>query len=110
VRSAVPDVGSIDPYQAVIEYPELAPLLALCERADTGWAFTHERRGGEVVAIQGVRHTPGYLDIIRIYSYRRAVVARAPLTGPDAGRLAFHRAGPPADVIPVLLALPEPEA
>jgi hypothetical protein len=104
----VPDPRTIDPYQAVAEYPELASLLAIAERCDTGWRFRHVREGGEVVAIQGVRTGSGYLDVIRIFGPERAVVARAWLVGERAGELLFNREGEPGTVIPELLSLGEP--
>lgn len=103
----------INPYDAVREYPELQPLLAIGERADTGWIFAHKRNGlGELVAVQGVRVRParGYMDIVRVVSHRLVVVARASLVGPNAGHFIAHHAGHPADVLPLLLTLPEPEA
>lgn len=101
----------IDPYRAVAEYPELAPLLAMCERADSGWHFRVARtRLGEVEAIQGMRfRSPVYLDVVRIVSHRRAVVARAWLSGPHAGDFILRRQGPPGPTIALLLSLPEPE-
>jgi hypothetical protein len=104
----VPDPRTIDPYQAVAEYPELTSLLAIAERSDTGWYFRHVRENGELVAIQGVRNGAGYLDIIRIYGPDRAVVARAWLIGERAGELLFNREGEPGTVIPELLSLGEP--
>ena len=104
----VPDPRTIDPYQAVAEYPELSSLLAIAERSDTGWYFRHVHENGELVAIQGVRTGTGYLDVIRIYGQDRAVVARAWLIGERAGELLFNRVGEPGAVIPELLSLPEP--
>lgn len=105
----VPDPRSIDPYQAVVEYPELAPLLALAERTDTGWHFGPMYADGELVAIQGLRTGAGYLDVIRVYGPNRVVVARAWLVGERAGEFLFNREGHPAEVIPALLSLPDPE-
>jgi hypothetical protein len=105
----IQDPRSIDPYRAVVEYPELAPLLALAERTDTGWHFAPMHAGGELVAIQGLRTGMGYLDVIRIYGPDRVVVARAWLVGERAGEFLFNREGHPAEVIPALLSLPEPD-
>jgi hypothetical protein len=96
----------------VREYPVLEPLLAMCERVDTGWRFAHKRNHrGEVVAVQGVRILPGrYLEVVRILSHTSVVVARAWLTGPRAGDFILKRQGAPGVMIPLLLSLPEPEA
>lgn len=107
-----PDGWPLDPYAAVREYPVLEPLLAMCERVDTGWRFAHKRNHrGEVVAVQGVRILPGrYLEVVRILSHTSVVVARAWLTGPRAGDFILKRQGTPGVMIPLLLSLPEPEA
>jgi hypothetical protein len=101
----------IDPYRAVAEYPELAPLLAMCERADSGWHFRIARtRAGDIEAIQRMRfRCPVYMDVLRITSHTRAVVARAWLSGPRAGEFILRRQGPPGPAIAALLSLPEPE-
>ncbi|WP_137814929.1 hypothetical protein [Gandjariella thermophila] len=104
----MPDPRSIDPYQAIAEYPELAPLLAIAERTDSGWHFRPVHVRGELVAVQGLRTGLGYLDVIRIYGPDRVVVARALLVGDRAGELVFNQEGHPAEVIPALLSLPEP--
>jgi hypothetical protein len=112
VHPVNPETGEpIDPYTAVREYPELESLLALCERADTGWVFKTGRdtTTGEIDAVQGMRKGPTYLDVIRITSETRAIVARSWLVGPRAGDFILKKEGHPADVIPLLLSLPEPE-
>jgi hypothetical protein len=94
----------------VEEYPELAPLLAMCERVESGWRFRVARTAaGEIEAIQGMRFRPVYMDVVRIVSHTRAVVARAWLCGPRAGDFILHKQGPPGPVISFLLSLPEPE-
>ncbi|GDY34012.1 hypothetical protein [Gandjariella thermophila] len=102
----------IDPYAAVAEYPVLEPLLALCERADSGWVFRHKRgRSGEVTAIQGVRIVEGsHLDVVRIISHERVVVARAWLVGERAGEFMLNIEGRPEKVIPILVSLPDRES
>jgi hypothetical protein len=102
----------VDPYAAVAEYPVLEPLLALCERTDTGWRFRHRRdAAGEIAAIQGVRVVAGsHLDVVRIYSHDRVVVARAWLVGERAGEFLLNAVGPPEKVIPLLVSLPDREA
>jgi hypothetical protein len=106
-----PGAEPLDPYRAVDEYPELAPLLAMCERVESGWRFRIARAAtGEIEAIQGMRFRPPvYMDVVRILSHTRAVVARAWLSGPRAGDFILHKQGPPGPVIALLLSLPEPE-
>jgi hypothetical protein len=101
----------LDPYAAVAEYPVLEPLLALCERADTGWRFRHRRDPtGEVTAIQGIRVVAGsHMDVVRIYSHDRVVVARAWLVGERAGEFLLNVEGRPEKLIPLLVSLPERE-
>jgi hypothetical protein len=108
-----PSVGlPLDPYAAVEEYPVLEPLLALCERADTGWLFRHKRdASGEVTAIQGIRIVEGsHMDVVRIFSHDRVVVARARLVGDRAGEFVLNTEGPPEQVIPLLVSLPDRES
>ncbi|GDY34006.1 hypothetical protein [Gandjariella thermophila] len=102
---------ALDPYSAVVEYPVLEPLLALCERADSGWVFRHKRgRSGEVTAIQGVRIVEGsHMDVVRIVSHERVVVARAWLVGERAGEFMLNVEGRPEKVIPILISLPDRE-
>jgi hypothetical protein len=101
----------IDPYAAVEEYPVLEPLLALCERAETGWRFRHKRNtAGEITAIQGVRIVEdSHMDVVRIVSHDRVVVARAWLVGERAGEFVLNVAGRPENVIPLLVSLPDRE-
>jgi hypothetical protein len=101
----------LDPYAAVEEYPVLEPLLALCERADTGWNFRHKRNAaGEVTAIQGIRIVEGsHMDVLRIISHNRVVVARAWLVGEEAGEFLLNIEGRPEKVIPILVSLPDRE-
>ncbi|GDY33182.1 hypothetical protein GTS_48150 [Gandjariella thermophila] len=102
----------VDPYAAVEEYPVLEPLLALCERADTGWRFRHKRdAAGEVTAIQGIRIVDGsHIDVVRIIAHDRVVVARARLVGERAGDFVLNVEGRPEKVIPLLVSLPDREA
>ncbi|GDY32057.1 hypothetical protein [Gandjariella thermophila] len=101
----------LDPYTAVAEYPVLEPLLALCERADTGWMFRHKRdSAGQVTAIQGVRIVDGsHMDVVRIIAHDRVVVARARLVGEQAGSFVLNVEGRPEKVIPLLVSLPDRE-
>jgi hypothetical protein len=95
----------------VEEYPVLEPLLALCERADTGWNFRHKRNAaGEVTAIQGIRIVEGsHMDVLRIISHNRVVVARVWLVGEEAGEFLLNIEGRPEKVIPILVSLPDRE-
>jgi hypothetical protein len=104
----VPPVEILDPDRAVELSPELAPLRDLC--AAGGWLFSVARRNGEISAIYGARICPPrYMDIVRVFGPDRVVVARAWLSGPRAGDFILNREGPPGEVLPLLLALPEPE-
>jgi hypothetical protein len=101
----------IDPYTAVAEYPVLEPLLALCERVETGWRFQHKRdAAGEITAIQGIRIVEGsHMDVLRIFSHERVVAARAWLVGERAGDFMLNLEGRPEKVIRVLVSLPDRE-
>jgi hypothetical protein len=105
------DGRPLDPYAAVAEYPVLEPLLALCERSDTGWVFRHKRdASGEITAIQGIRIVAGsHLDVLRLISHDRVVVARAWLVGERAGEFALNVEGRPERLIPLLVSLPDRE-
>jgi len=94
----------IDPYIAVAEYPVLEPLLALCERVDTGWRFQHKRdAAGEITAIQGIRIVEGsHMDVLRIFSHEW-------LVGEQAGDFMLNIEGRPEKVIRVLVSLPDRE-
>ena len=103
-----PTAEVLDAEHVVEMWPELAPLRDLA--AAGGWMWSASRRLGEISAIHGARiRPPLYMDVVRIFGPHRVVVARAWLSGPHAGGFILNRVGALPDVLPLLLALPEPE-
>jgi len=72
-----------------------------------GFGFlTHRDDGGEITALQAIRVRAGHIETVLIHGEHDALAARC--RDEPRAAVVWHQAGPTADVITELLALPTP--